>query len=102
VHDRQRCPESGRIGVIALEVGPGASLRELLGTLGDALVRSELMADSIDLVPCGDGLVLRAECAVTDELALIRALRELIDSEARRTTGTTGPPGRRRPCSLAS
>ena len=91
-----------RIGVVSLVVGPGPSVRELLGALGDALVRSELVADTVDLVPCSGGFVLRATCAVSDELALIRALRQLIDTGTRRGADPSGPPYRRRPCSLAS
>ena len=96
---RERPP---RIGVLALEVGPGTSVRELLGALGDALVRSQLVADSVDLIPRIEGFVLRATCGVHDELTLIRALRELIDSSARRGGTPPGTPTRRRPCSLAS
>ena len=100
--ETSRCERPDRIGVVTLEVGPGPSLRELLGALGDALVRSELVADTIDIVPCEGGFVLRATCVVSDELALIRALRELIDTGARRGADPSGPPYRRRPCSLAS
>ena len=93
---------SDRIGVITLEVGPGRSVRELLGALGDALVRSELVARSIELMPCPGGFVLRSTCDVTDELALIRVLRELVDGGTRRPGGSSGPSFRRRACSLAS
>jgi len=98
VSETSSCERPDRIGVVTLEVGPGPSVRELLGALGDALVRSELVADTVDLAPCEGGFVLRATCVVSDELALIRALREL----ARRGADPSGPPYRRRPCSLAS
>ena len=76
--------------------------RELLGTLGDALVRSELVADTIELLPRADGFVLCATCTVSDELTLIRTLRELIRSGAYRVVQDGDRAVRRRPCSLAS
>jgi hypothetical protein len=91
-----------RIGVVTLELGPGPSARELLGALGDALVRSELVAETIELLPRAGGFVLRATCTVSDELTLIRALRELIHCAVRRDAETGDPPFRRRRCSLAS
>ena len=90
-----------RIGVIPLELGPGPSPRELLGALGDALVRSELVAGSIELHPHADGFVVRATCPVSDELTLIRALRTLIRSSAPDAAEPRDPRYRRRQCALA-
>jgi hypothetical protein len=80
-----------RIGVMRLQLGPFASERTLLGALGDALVRSGLVAETIDLVATDAGLVLVAECVVRDSSELVHALRELVVTDERR----------RWPCSLA-
>jgi hypothetical protein len=82
---------TARIGVMQLELGPSASERMLLGALGDALVRSGLVAETVDLVPTDAGLVLIAECVVRDASELVHALRELVVSDEHR----------RWPCSLA-
>jgi len=81
---------TGRIGMMRLQLGPSASERTLLGALGDALVRSGLVAETVDLVATDAGLVLVAECAVRDSSELVHALRELVATERRRW-----------PCSLA-
>src|SRR5947209_4212533 len=44
-----------RIGVVRLELGPSDSAQELLGALGDALVRSGLVAESIALASGASG-----------------------------------------------
>jgi hypothetical protein len=81
---------TGRIGMMRLQLGPSASERTLLGALGDALVRSGLVAETVDLVATDAGLVLVADCAVRDSSELVHALRELVATERRRW-----------PCSLA-
>jgi hypothetical protein len=83
---------TARIGVMRFELGPSDSERELLGGLGDALVRSGLVAETVDLVPTDAGLVLIAECVLRDASELMHALRELV------VTDWTVL----RPCSLAS
>jgi hypothetical protein len=85
------CDREARLGVMRLELGPSASERTLLGALGDALVRSGLVAETLDLVPTDAGFVLIAECVVRDASELVRALRELV---------TIDEP-LRWPCSLA-
>jgi hypothetical protein len=82
---------TARIGVMRLQLGPSASERTLLGALGDALVRSGLVAETIDLVSTDAGFVLIAECVVRDASGLVHALRELVVTDERR----------RWPCSLA-
>ena len=81
-----------RIGVMRFELGPSDSERALLGALGDALVRSGLVADTVDLVPTDAGFVLIAECVVRDASELVHALRELVATDEHH----------RWPCSLAS
>ena len=85
------CDQRARIGVMRLELGPSPSERTLLGALGDALVRSGLVAETVDLVPTDAGFVLIAECVVRDATELVRVLRELVVTDE----------ARRWPCSLA-
>jgi hypothetical protein len=80
-----------RIGVMTLQLGPSPSERALLGALGDALVRSGLVCETVDLVSTDAGFELIAECVVRDASALVHALRELMVPDERR----------RWPCSLA-
>jgi hypothetical protein len=102
VADVTRCEGAARLGTVRLELGPRPSVRELLGALGDALVRSRLVADSIELTSQPDGFVLWAECGIDDEDALARVVRELTESGARRAARHVGASTYRRPCALAS
>jgi hypothetical protein len=101
VADVTRCERGARIGVVRLELGPSPSVRELVAALGDALVRSRLVADSIDLSSHAGGYVLRAECGIDDEFALARVVRELTEAGERRAPGRVVQTGYRRPCALA-
>jgi hypothetical protein len=90
-----------RIGVMRLRFGPRPSVAELLGALGDALVRSQIVADTVAIEPCDDGFVLCAHCSIVDEVALTRAVHELVAGEQRRDARCADGPTRLRPCSLA-
>jgi hypothetical protein len=91
-----------RVREIRLEFGPHRCVRELSRAVGESLLRSGLIAYSIELLPVAGGHVLRAVCVVADEEPAVgEALAWLVAGDAAQKPPCPGTVSRTKPCSLA-
>lgn len=91
-----------RVREIRLELGPHRCVRELSRGVGEALLRSGLIAYSIELVPVAGGHVLRAVCGVAEEEPAVgEVLAWLVNVDAAQQPPCPGTIRRTKRCSLA-